>query len=271
MKLFYHTFGEGPPLIILHGLYGLSDNWVTIAKRAAANYKVYIPDQRNHGRSPHHSTFNYYALADDLMEFMEAHNIEQPVLMGHSMGGKVAIHFALDYPEDVEKLIVVDMGVRKYKAKAIHYQLIEAMESVDFDQAGTRDEVEQQLGRYVQSRPLRMFLMKNLKRYSRQRLGWKLNLPVLKASMENIVEGISTENQFKKPTLFIAGGKSDYVLEEDHPKIKEIFPSALIKTIPGASHWLHVEAPEVFCEILSNFLQKDCKSMDDLLNESRSA
>lgn len=268
MELFFHSYGEGKPLIILHGLFGLSDNWVTIARRIAKNYKVYIPDQRNHGNSPHHSTFNYYALADDLMEFMEEHEIEKPVLMGHSMGGKVAMNFALDYPENVEKLIVVDMSVRQYQAREIHRHLIQAMESVDFDKLHSRKEVEEHLKPMIPQKPLRLFIMKNLKRFSKNRLGWKLNLPVLKESLETIVEGISAGQRFEKPSLFIAGGKSDYILDSDHERIKEIFPQSEIKNIPEASHWVHADAPEKFCAIVSEFLQNDCKSMQELLNEN---
>lgn len=268
MELFYHTYGEGQPLIILHGLFGLSDNWVTIAKRISANYKVYIPDQRNHGQSPHDNTFNYYALADDLMEFMEEHDIEKPVLLGHSMGGKVAMNFALDYPENVDKLIVVDMSVRQYKARSIHYHLIEAMESVDFDQVKSRKEIEDHLAEYIPQKPLRLFIMKNLKRFSNNRFGWKLNLPVLKENLDSIVEGLSGNQQFDKPSLFVGGGKSDYIQEEDYKLIPQIFPQALIKTIPEATHWLHADSPEKFCDIVSDFLQNDCKTIDDLLSKN---
>lgn len=268
MKLFYRTYGEGPPLIVLHGLFGLSDNWVTIARRISANYKVYIPDQRNHGQSPHAETFNYYALADDLMEFMDEHDIEKPVLMGHSMGGKVAMNFALEYPDNVDKLVVVDMSVRQYKARSIHYHLIEAMETVDFEKTKSRGDVENQLKEYIPQKPLRLFLMKNLKRYSKNRFGWKLNLPVLKESLETIVEGIDTNQKFEQPTLFIGGGKSDYIEKQDHELIRSIFSNSEIKEIPEASHWIHADTPEAFCSIVSEFLNKDCKSLDDLLNES---
>ncbi|MFW6020391.1 MAG: alpha/beta fold hydrolase [Bacteroidales bacterium] len=268
MELFYHTYGGGQPLIILHGLFGLSDNWVTIAKRIAANYKVYIPDQRNHGQSPHDNTFNYYALADDLMEFMEQHNIQKPVLMGHSMGGKVAMNFALDYPENVDKLIVVDMSVRQYKARPIHYHLIEAMESVDFNKARSRKDVEEQLAQSIPQKPLRLFIMKNLKRYSGNLFGWKLNLPVLKENLDTIVEGLSGNQQFDKPSLFVGGGKSDYIQKEDYELIPKIFPQATIKMIPEATHWLHADSPEQFCNIVSEFLNKYCKSADDLLSET---
>lgn len=269
MELFYDTYGDGPPLIILHGLFGLSDNWVTIARRISANYTVFIPDQRNHGQSPHADTFNYYALADDLMEFMDEHDIQKPVLMGHSMGGKVAMNFALDYPENVDKLIIVDMSVRQYKARAIHYRIIEAMESVDFKNVKNRKDVEHHLKEYIPQKPLRLFIMKNLKRYSKNQMGWKLNLPVLKESMDTIVEGIDTNQRFDNPSLFIGGGKSDYIEKQDHELIKSIFTNAEIKEIPEASHWIHADAPEVFCAIVSDFLKRNCKSMDDLLNESR--
>ncbi len=269
MDLFYHSYGEGKPLIILHGLFGLSDNWVTMAKRISASYKVYIPDQRNHGRSPHHPTFNYYAMVDDLMDFMDDHKIEKPVLMGHSMGGKVAMNFALDYPDNVENLIVVDMGVRQYQPRAIHYHLIEVMESVDFEQVRSRKDVEQHLKKHIDSRALVGFLMKNLKRHSKQRLGWKLNLPVLKESLDIVVEGVSGDQKFDRPSLFVAGGKSDYIQESDHELIKQVFPRAKIETIPHATHWVHTDAPEDFCDIVSRFLQNECNSKEEILKESK--
>lgn len=266
MELFYHTYGNGDkPLIILHGLYGLSDNWTTIARRIAVNYKVYIPDQRNHGYSPHDSTFNYYAMVDDLMEFMEQHEIEKPVLIGHSMGGKVAMNFALDYPENVDKLIVVDMGVRSYDARSIHWEIIRAMESVDFDKLHSRQEIDEHLAQYISAKPLRMFIMKNLRRYSKDRLGWKINIPVIKENLENIAAGLRREKQFNQPTLFVKGGKSDYLTERDYKSIRQIFPNSIIREIPEATHWLHADSPEKFCEIVSEFLNNECKSMQDLI------
>ncbi|MFO8087238.1 MAG: alpha/beta fold hydrolase [Bacteroidales bacterium] len=271
MKLHYHHFGQGQPLIILHGLFGLSDNWVTIGKRLAANYHVFIPDQRNHGMSPHDRTFNYYALADDLLDFMEEHELENIVLLGHSMGGKVAMNFALDYPEKVDRLVIVDMGVREYKARAIHYHLIEAMESVDFDTLTSRQEIEEQLKQYIPQKPLRLFIMKNLKRFSQNQLGWKLNLPVLKANLDTVVEGVNRNDRFNRPALFIGGGKSDYIEPHDVKAIKEIFPKAEVEIIQDASHWVHADTPEAFCKIVSSFLHKSCKSMEDLIQENRNS
>lgn len=269
MELFYHTYGEGQSLIILHGLYGLSDNWATIARRIAKDYKVYVPDQRNHGYSPHDSTFNYYALVDDLLEFMEQHDIKNPVLMGHSMGGKVAMNFALEYPENVDRLVVIDMGIRKSNIHSIHQTIIQAMESVDFDKLLSRQEIDNHLSNYISAKPLRMFIMKNLKRYSSNRLGWKINLPVIKENMENIGEGIQSNNHFEKPALFVKGGKSDYLTEAEYGDIKKIFPQAVISEIPEATHWLHVDSPEKFCNIVSNFLNNTCKSMQEVLNEKK--
>ena len=124
MKLFHRKYGEGQPLIILHGLFGISDNWVTIGRRLADKFEVYILDQRNHGQSPHSDVFNYYAMVEDLYEFIENHQLFNPIIIGHSMGGKVAMNFALEHPSKVSKLIIVDMSVRKYSARQIHLNII---------------------------------------------------------------------------------------------------------------------------------------------------
>lgn len=258
MDLYTRVMGSGPPLIILHGLFGLSDNWVSIARRLSSSYTVYIPDQRNHGRSPHHPVFNYYALSDDLMAFMEAREMDNAVLLGHSMGGKVAMHFTLDYPEMVDKLIVVDMGTGSYKVRPVHKKIMEAMESTDFNLLTTREAVEEYLSSYIDSRPLRLFVMKNLKRLPKGRLAWKPNLPVLKKSMEDIVEGLTPGDSCQKPALFIAGGRSDYIKPADHQNIREFFPNARIEVIPHGSHWLHADATEAFCTILSDYLITSC-------------
>ncbi len=268
MELYTRIMGSGPPLIILHGLFGLSDNWVSIARRLSASYTVYLPDQRNHGRSPHHQVFNYYALSDDLMAFMDSREIDKAVLLGHSMGGKVAMHFALDYPEMTDKLIVADMGTGSYHVRPVHNKIMEAMESVDFDSLDTREAVEEHLSAYIDSRPLRLFIMKNLKRLPKGRLGWKPNLPVLKKSMGEIVEGLSPGPTYNQPTLFVAGGRSDYIKEADHQDIQKFFPKARIEVIPHGSHWLHADATEAFCDIVSHFLDSTCYNNTDLRKKS---
>ncbi len=254
MKLFYRHFGEGKPLIILHGLFGLSDNWVTHAKRLAEKFSVYLPDLRNHGQSPHSPTFNYAAMADDLYEFIDEHKLKNPVIIGHSMGGKVAMWFALEYPDLLEKLIVVDISPAKYADRDAHFDIISAMMSIDFEAVHTREEVEELLKHSIPHYGTRLFILKNLYRKTRNTFDWRLNLNTISNNMDMIFAGVDVDNVFNKPVLFIKGGKSDYIKDDHIPTIKRLFPASEIITIPQAGHWVHVDAPDEICRQFSNFL-----------------
>ncbi len=259
MKLFFREFGQGHPAIILHGLFGQSDNWVTVGRRIADQFHVYIPDQRNHGQSPHTSIHSFPAMADDLAEFIEDHDIENPILIGHSMGGKVAMTYALENPEKVKKLVVVDISPRKYPERITHTQVISQMLNIDLENTATRGEVEKILNLRITDTRVRMFIMKNLYYKIHGKLAWRLNLDAINQSMDLLFDGIRSENQYKGPTLFIRGGKSDYVPDDDITLITSLFPEAVIKTISGASHWVHADAPEELCYLLSEFLERECK------------
>ncbi|MCD4731315.1 MAG: alpha/beta fold hydrolase, partial [Bacteroidales bacterium] len=176
MKLFYRHYGEGQPVIILHGIFGISDNWVTIGRRLAEKFEVFILDQRNHGQSPHNDTFNYFALAEDLFEFIEDHQLTNPILIGHSMGGKVAMNFALEHPHRVNRFIVVDMSVRAYPARQQHMDILNAMLSINFDDISSREEVEQIITSTVKSPRISQFVLKNLYRIGKTRLAWRPNV-----------------------------------------------------------------------------------------------
>ena len=259
MKLFFREFGQGHPAIILHGLFGQSDNWVTVGRRIADQFHVYIPDQRNHGQSPHTSIHSFPAMADDLAEFIEDHDIENPILIGHSMGGKVAMTYALENPEKVKKLVVVDISPRKYPERITHTQVISQMLNIDLENTATRGEVEKILNLRITDTRVRMFIMKNLYYKIHGKLAWRLNLDAINQSMDLLFDGIRSENLYKGPTLFIRGGKSDYVPDDDITLITSLFPEAVIKTISGASHWVHADAPEELCYLLSEFLERECK------------
>ena len=259
MKLFYRQYGEGQPVIVLHGIFGISDNWVTIGRRLAEKFDVYILDQRNHGQSPHSDTFNYYVLVDDLFEFIEDHQLINPILIGHSMGGKVAMNFALEYPQRVDKLIVVDMSVRSYPARKQHMDIMTAMLSIDFDAVDSREEIEDIIREKVKSPRITRFVLKNLYRIGKNRLGWRLNIQSIYDNFENVFEGIDSPYTFDKPALFVRGGASDYILPEDYNLIKKIFPDAQFQTIEKASHWVHAEKPDELCTVFSKFLEKDCE------------
>lgn len=258
MKLFYRHFGEGSPLIILHGIFGISDNWVTIGKRLAEQFSVYIPDLRNHGQSPHSPTFNYMAMADDLLEFIEELGIEKPVIIGHSMGGKTAMTFTLEHPAIVEKLVVVDISPRKYPGRNVHFDMINAMMAINFDGISTREEVESLLVQSIPDKRIRLFVMKNLYRKTRHSFDWRLNLPAISANMDYVFDGIESNGKYQGPVLFIKGGKSDYISQDDTGLIKKNFPAARIQTIEQASHWVHADSPDELCVLLSRFLGKDC-------------
>jgi len=258
MKLFFRKFGEGQPVVILHGVFGLSDNWVTIGKRLAGNFEVFIPDMRNHGQSPHSAAFSYDAMADDLAEFLEDHALVNPILIGHSMGGKVVMKFALDFPTKPEKIVVIDISPRAYPVRQSHVQLMQAMLSVDFDTARSRREVEDQLSRLIREQKIRNIVLKNLYHINKDTLGWRLNLEVINEHTEELYAGIGSPYTFKKPALFVRGALSDYVTGEDVDLIRKNFPQAEFVTLEGASHWVHADVPGLLCRSLSNFLGREC-------------
>ncbi len=253
LKLFYRKYGEGQPIIILHGLFGISDNWVTIGKRLAENYEVYLLDQRNHGQSPHSDTFNYYALVDDLFEFIADHQLVNPIIIGHSMGGKVAMKFALEYPAKVEKLIIVDMSIREYPARPTHIDIIDTMLSVDFSKITSRKEVDDFVSEKIKLVRIRQFVLKNLYHINNIRFGWRINIQAVSDNLENVFEAVTSPYPFEKPALFIKAGLSDYIPDEDKEPIKKIFPMAEFETIDGASHWVHAEKPDELIQAILSF------------------
>ncbi len=257
MELHFRKYGSGRPLIILHGIFGISDNWVSFGKRIAeSGYKVFILDQRNHGRSPHHYALNYYALVDDLKEFIEQQGIKDPIIMGHSMGGKVAMRYTLENPHDVHALIVVDTSMRTYISHTYHRGLIDAMKSVDFTKMKSRKEVGKHLSESIHIPRIVQFLMKNLFWKEKNLLGWRINLEAIDLNLDSMYDGVFYSTIFQNPSLFVRGGKSDYISEEDIPDIKKSFSNMDIVTIDEGTHWLHADAPEEFYNFVSEFLRK---------------
>lgn len=256
MQLFYRTYGQGKPFIILHGLFGISDNWVSFAKKIAVlGYQVYILDQRNHGQSPQSPNFNYLALVDDLFEFIDEHELEDAVILGHSMGGKVAMRFALENPDYLSKLIVVDISLRQYPPRDYHLKVIRAMKKVDFSVVKKRQDVDAILAEEIDSPRIRQFIMKNLYRKEKDELAWRMCLDCIANNLDEMFDGIEPDQPLDKPTLVVRGGASDYVLDSDLPPIKIAFPQADIKTIAKATHWVHAEAPEEFFNYVTDFLK----------------
>lgn len=256
MQLFYRTYGEGKPFIVLHGLFGISDNWVSFAKKIAEQgYQVYVLDQRNHGQSPHSPNFNYLALVDDLFEFIDEHELEDAVILGHSMGGKVAMRFALENPEYLSKLIIVDISLRQYPPRDYHLKVIRAMKKVDFSIVKKRQDVDAILAEDIESPRIRQFIMKNLYRKEKDKLAWRMCLDAIANNLDEMFDGIETEKPLDIPTLVVRGGESDYVLDSDLQPLKIAFPQADIKTIANATHWVHAEAPDQFLKYVVEFLE----------------
>lgn len=254
MQLHFRQYGNGQPIIIIHGLYGISDNWVNHARILAENHKVYIPDMRNHGQSGHSNFFNYDVMAEDIAQFIDEHEIENPVIMGHSMGGKIAMKFAIENPDVVHKLIVIDMSMRQYNLRAFHSKIINAMLDIDFNIVKSRKEVDDYLANTIDDSRIRLFVMKNLYWTERKTLSWRLNLKAIIDNIDAIFEGINSNQKFSKPSLFIRGENSDYVKDEDFLLIQKIFTTSELKTIPNAGHWVQADEPEAFMMEIKNFL-----------------
>ena len=252
MQLRFKEIGHGEPLLLLHGLFGQADNWFGVAPKLAEKFHVLMPDLRNHGHSPHHPEMDYPLMAADVEKFLTSQNIESAHVIGHSMGGKVAMQFALDFPGRVKKLIVVDMAPRAYKR--IHEPIFAALLALDLDSFQTRQQIEEALAPEIPSLNLRRFLLKNLGRDDRGKFFWKMNVRGVSENYSRLGELVAAKNPFGHPTLFISGGVSDYVAADDETRILELFPSASIKTIAAASHWVHADAPEEFVRLVLEFL-----------------
>lgn len=248
MQLHYQIAGEGQPLVLIHGLFGSADNWGSIAKHFAQHFQVISIDLRNHGRSPHSESQTYADMADDLLEFCDSFGLEEIYLLGHSLGGKVAMQFATQYPERVSKLIVVDMAMRAYPDE--HTQLMDAMQAVDLSQMQSRSEVDKALSLSIPNLMVRQFLLTNLVKAGEQ-LQWRINLPALKRNYANFIAAIAVN--FEKPSLFIRGERSHYVNESDVTEIKQRFPQAEIINLP-TEHWVHAEQPQLFIQTIEKFL-----------------
>lgn len=252
MKLNHKTFGEGTPLIILHGVFGSLDNWLTVGKSLADKFKVYLLDLRNHGDSFHDSEFTYEAMSKDLVNFIKENKIDKPVIIGHSMGGKVAMKFAVNNPDLFRKLIVVDIAPRAYPPH--HQKILSGLESIDLKVLKSRKEADDKLSEYIPELGVRQFLLKNLTR-DEGNFKWKINLPIISKKIENVGEGLEDQLVSDKPTLFIRGEKSDYIQNSDNISIISIFPNSEIKTVKNAGHWVHAENPDAVVELIIDFVQ----------------
>ena len=251
MKLHFERLGDGPPLVLLHGLLGSGDNWMGLAKLWAQDFTVLVPDLRNHGRSPHSDDATFAVMAGDLRELIEAEGLSQVAVLGHSLGGKVAMQLAWDCPDLVNRLIVVDIAPKAYPPA--HQALLEALLAVELSQFTTRGEVDAVLAGSIPEPAIRQWLLKNLGRDAAGVLSWKPNLPVLHKCLAELSGGFADLRQYAGPALFVAGGRSNYVQPEDTPLLKARFPQARLEVILEAGHWVHVDAPGKLVEMVRQF------------------
>lgn len=253
MGLFYHTRGKGKSLIILHGLFGSSDNWQSLSRRFSKKNQVITVDQRNHGKSFHHDNFNYDVMVEDLEDLYQSLNLQDTVLIGHSMGGKTAMKFALKNPASVKKLIVVDIALKRYPVH--HDKIIDALCDLNVEKFDKREELDQELARSIPNLAVRQFLLKNLVRDRHNNLKWRINLPAIKKNLGKVGEEIKGSIPFQGPTLFVAGALSNYVNPGDEPQIKTLFPRATFAYLKNAGHWIHADAPDAFFNLVSSFIK----------------
>jgi len=251
MKLFFREFGQGQPIVILHGLFGSCDNWLPQAKLLSDSYTIYTVDQRNHGLSPHSEEFDYPSMVADLAEFIDDHKIVDPVIIGHSMGGKTAMNFALAHPDKIGKLIVVDISPRAYDLE--HYVILQGLNAIAIEKVQSRKEADEILAQHVAEPDVRQFLLKNLQRKDTGGFSWKINLPVLTRKLGNIGLDLQVKGTFTKPTLFIRGVRSNYVQDADWTRISTIFPDATLETME-TGHWVQAEKPNEFVDVVKQWL-----------------
>ncbi|MES2389188.1 MAG: alpha/beta fold hydrolase [Bacteroidota bacterium] len=252
MELAFRTSGTGFPVVILHGVFGSGDNWLTVTKALAQHYTIYLPDQRNHGRSPQSGEFTYAAMAADLLEFFDKHNLQKAHLIGHSMGGKVAMLFAGLYPERIEKLIVVDISPRYYAPH--HSSILAGLNAMNLETLQSRQDADNQLAPYIPEPDVRAFLLKNLYRDESSKFAWRINLPVITANIENIGEALPPHTIIEVPALFMRGELSNYITDADWEEIKRIFTRSQLATIAGSGHWVQAEKPVEFVSEAMKFL-----------------
>ena len=253
--LFSKIYGSGKPLIILHGLLGMGDNWATLAKKFSKTFEVHVIDQRNHGRSFHSNSWSYDDMVHDLKEYILYHKLEDINILGHSMGGKTAMFFATSNPYMVDKLIVADIAPKEYPVS--HNLIIDAVDSLDFNYIKSRTQADEELSKQISDWGIRQFILKNLYWKEKDRLGIRFNIDVIKRDIENIGIPLSPMAYFDGPTLFLDGEKSDYINSSDSSLIDKHFPNNKIIEIANAGHWLHAEQPKEFFDNSLSFLMED--------------
>ncbi len=253
MKLYFRELGEGgTPIVILHGVFGSCDNWLTVSKGLAETNKVYLLDARNHGQSPHSEDFNYNVMAHDLYTFIKEQHLDKPIIVGHSMGGKTVMKFASLFPNDYSKMVVVDISPKFYPPH--HQTILEGLSAIPIDTLKSRQEADDIFKQYEPAIGVRQFLLKNLYRNEQNGFSWRMNFDVIKAKIETIGEALDENVKIDKPTLFIRGANSSYIKDADAVLINKLFSHNTIVTIEGAGHWVQAEKPAEFLEEIRKFI-----------------
>lgn len=255
MKLFSKIYDgptKGRDLIIIHGLFGMSDNWNSLAKRFSKKISTHIIDLRNHGKSPHSDLFNYDVMSEDLLNYINLNNIIQPIIIGHSLGGKVAMNFAFDYPVKVKKLIIADIAPKKYSVD-FHRNILQKLLDLNLSNFNRREEIDRALAINISDISTRLFLMKNIYRDESKNFKWRFNIQVLFDQLENISAADFLKGKCDIPTCFLRGGNSNYINEQDIISFGNNFSDFKVVTIDNAGHWLHAEYPDEFFREVINF------------------
>ena len=255
VALSFSETGEGPNLVILHGLFGSKRNWSALAKQLGRTHRVLTVDLRNHGESPWTDTHTYEAMAGDLAMLIEDHCHGKADVIGHSMGGKTAMMLALLHPETVDRLMIVDIAPAPSGGTLIEF--IQTMRDLDLSSMTRRSEVEAALADTIPEPSIRAFLAHNVS-MAGNRLSWQINLATLEAEFDAIMgfPDLDSDQAFDGETLFVAGEKSDYIQPFHKAEIDRLFPNSDIEVIPNAGHWVHAEAPGAFLQTVSGFLDE---------------
>lgn len=236
--------GTGKPLLILHGFLGMSDNWKTLGNQYAEDFEVHLIDQRNHGRSFHSDIFSYDLMVNDLRNYINFHELKNVHIIGHSMGGKVAMQFALTHPNILDKIVIADIAPKEYPPH--HQYILKALSEVDFTIQKSRKEIEKTLSYYIPETEVIQFLMKNIYRKEKTELAYRFNLNVLRNNYNEVISSFNTDEIFTKPTLFLKGSNSNYITSDDIITINRNFSNVAIEEIKDSGHWLHAEKPQEF-------------------------
>jgi len=255
MKILHsNSLGSGEPLLIIHGFLGMGDNWKTLARRFSETYEVHLIDQRNHGRSFHTDVFDYELMVEDLLNYINHYQLEKVTILGHSMGGKTAMLFAVSYPEKVSKIILADIGPKFYPRH--HDLILEGLSAVDFSKQKSRKAIEDVLEKYISEVGIRQFLLKNVYWKTKEELAFRFNLTSLLDNLDEIGVALPSQTIFDGEVLFLKGENSGYITPEDEDLIIAHFPKAVILTVKNSGHWLHAENPNDFYDYVVSFLAK---------------